>query len=107
MQQSAPNESVHRSFTSDEAALLHDTPAVMPSSSNLKALGERWTLSVTTQVPINEACAAEAPGAADWRTTKGLGLYIVSTILLSIQATAAKVLGKCCTTQCNTKVATA
>lgn len=101
MQQNAPKASVHSSTTSDEDALRHDSPAVTPMSSNLKASAERWTLSVTTQVPINEACAAEAPGAADWRTTKGLGLYILSTILLSIQATAAKVLGKCCTTQCN------
>ena len=86
----------HSFAMSDEARHVHKISAVTPKASNLKAIAagvERWTLNVITQPAINEAC--EAPKAEDWRTTKGLGLYVLSKILLSIQATSAKVLGKC------------
>ena len=32
---------------------------------------------------------------ADWTTTQGLGLYVSSTLLLSVQAASAKALGTC------------
>lgn len=37
---------------------------------------------------------SQAVVSADWRTTQGLGLYVLSTLLLSIQAASAKLLGQ-------------
>ena len=49
----------------------------------------RPSVSLATTCP---AAAAEVP---DWSTTQGLALYLLSTLLLSVQATSAKLLGQC------------
>jgi len=79
-------------------------PAVFPVSSAIKATaGRYWTLEVQTQIPFIEdttpqatgvSFTAQPPGTSGWSTTKGLCLYVLSTLLLSIQATSAKVLGE-------------
>lgn len=76
-------------------------PAVAPVPSVIKATeGQYCTLEVGNQYPLTQDSTAEVPAASGWRTTKGLGLYVLSTLLLSIQAASAKVLGKFLT-RCN------
>lgn len=43
---------------------------------------------------LDTALAVRSAESTDCRTAQGLGLYVLSTLLLSIQATAAKLLGQ-------------
>ena len=43
---------------------------------------------------LDTAHAFNTVASADWRTTQGLGLYVLSTLLLSVQAASAKLLGQ-------------
>lgn len=100
MQQNTSQASPHRSPISDEVESSGEILAVTPVSPTIKATaGRHWTFD-GAQAALTEASAAEAPKSAGWRTTQGLGLYVLSTVLLSTQATSAKVLGKfsdmCC-----------
>lgn len=89
---------VAESFQSD------GIPAVFPVSSAIKATAGRYcTFEVQTQIPFIEDTTAQAPGVSftaqppemsGWSTSLGLGLYVLSTLLLSVQATSAKVLGE-------------
>lgn len=47
-----------------------------------------------TNAGLDRAHASNAAASADWRTTQGLGLYVLSTLLLSVQAASAKLLGQ-------------
>ncbi len=90
--------------------------ASKPPSSRLD-VGSFWSLHVDQSTPsINStiygsSSAVEIPSAnstsgldtvhasytvasADWRTKQGLGLYVLSTLLLSVQAASAKLLGQ-------------
>lgn len=101
MQQNISEAALRRSSASDEVESSDGILALTPNSSTIKAAaGSYRTLDVGAQIPFTEASAAEAPGSAGWRTTEGLGLYVLSTVLLSIQATSAKVLGKCSDMRC-------
>ncbi|KAL3130167.1 hypothetical protein ABBQ38_008475 [Trebouxia sp. C0009 RCD-2024] len=94
MQQNTSQASPHRSPISDEVESSGEILAVTPVSPTIKATaGRHWTFD-GAQAALTEASAAEAPNSAGWRTTQGLGLYVLSTVLLSTQATSAKVLGR-------------
>lgn len=99
MQPGSQEAARHRSTSDDGTA--KGIPAVAPVPPVVKATeGQYWTLEVGSQHPLAQDSTAEVPVASDWRTIKGLGLYVLSTLLLSVQATSAKVLGKFLT-RCN------
>lgn len=54
--------------------------------------GVSVTSPCATSALTSSAAAAEV---SDWCTTKGLSLYLLSTLLLSVQTTSAKLLGQC------------
>lgn len=95
MQQNTSQAALHRSSTSDEVESSDEILGVTPVSPTIKAAAGRYWTFDGAQAPLTEASAAVAPKSAGWRTTQGLGLYVLSTVLLSTQATSAKVLGKC------------
>jgi hypothetical protein len=85
------------------------------ASSSSLGIGSFWSLHVDRSTPsidstiggissavevplssphLDRAFDSKAVDSADWRTTQGLGLYVLSTLLLSVQAASAKLLGQ-------------
>ena len=86
----------------------HYPDSLSPSQpiSTQATIGSFWSLQVdraledTSSVARapSESFAADSseflqPAKTDWETIQGLGLYVLSTLLLSVQATSAKLLG--------------
>lgn len=74
-------------------SLDHDNSAVSAPSPDSQ-IGPEIFATKDAVVSFAVSSSVQSTAAKDWSSAQGLGLYVLSTLFLSVQATTAKVLGQ-------------